>query len=62
MRVAVTGAGGRLGRALMGALADGQAARVRFISRLRGEVKFDSVDALVGQIERDVADTRRALS
>jgi riboflavin kinase / FMN adenylyltransferase len=40
----------------------GQAARVRFMSRLRGEVKFDSVDALVGQIERDVADTRRALS
>jgi len=40
----------------------GQSARVRFMSRLRGEVKFDSVDALVGQIERDVADTRRALS
>ena len=40
----------------------GQAARVRFMSRLRGEVKFDSVDALVDQIERDVADTRRALS
>jgi riboflavin kinase / FMN adenylyltransferase len=40
----------------------GQPARVRFMSRLRGEVKFDSVDALVGQIERDVADTRRALS
>ena len=35
---------------------------MRFVSRLRGEVKFDSVDALVGQIERDVADTRRALS
>jgi len=40
----------------------GQVARVRFMSRLRGEVKFDSVDALVGQMERDVADTRRALS
>jgi riboflavin kinase/FMN adenylyltransferase len=40
----------------------GQAARVRFMSRLRGEVKFDSVDALVDQIGRDVADTRRALS
>jgi riboflavin kinase/FMN adenylyltransferase len=40
----------------------GQAVRVRFMSRLRGEVKFDSVDALVDQIEQDVADTRRALS
>jgi riboflavin kinase / FMN adenylyltransferase len=40
----------------------GQAVRVRFMSRLRGEVKFDSVDALVDQIERDVAETRRALS
>jgi riboflavin kinase/FMN adenylyltransferase len=40
----------------------GHAARVRFMSRLRGEMKFDSVDALVDQIERDVADTRRALS
>jgi riboflavin kinase/FMN adenylyltransferase len=40
----------------------GQDVRVRFMSRLRGEVKFDSVDALVAQIGRDVADTRRALS
>ncbi len=40
----------------------GQAVRVRFMSRLRGEVKFESVDALVDQIGRDVAETRRALS
>jgi riboflavin kinase/FMN adenylyltransferase len=40
----------------------GQDVRVRFMSRLRGEVKFDSVDALVDQIGQDVADTRRALS
>jgi riboflavin kinase/FMN adenylyltransferase len=40
----------------------GQAVRVRFMSRLRGEVKFDSVDALVDQIARDVADARHALS
>jgi riboflavin kinase/FMN adenylyltransferase len=40
----------------------GQPVRVRFMSRLRGEVKFESVDALVDQIGRDVADTRRALS
>jgi len=40
----------------------GQEARVRFVHRLRGEVKFDSVDALVAQIERDVADTRAALA
>jgi riboflavin kinase/FMN adenylyltransferase len=40
----------------------GQAVKVRFVERLRGEVKFDSVEALVAQIERDVADTRRVLS
>jgi riboflavin kinase / FMN adenylyltransferase len=39
----------------------GQAVRVRFVDRLRGEVKFDSVEALVSQIERDVEDTRRIL-
>ena len=30
-----------------------------FLSRLRGELKFDSVDALVEQMARDVDDTRR---
>jgi riboflavin kinase/FMN adenylyltransferase len=40
----------------------GQAAKVRFVQRLRGEQKFDSVDALVAQIERDVDDARRVLS
>ncbi len=40
----------------------GRAVKVRFVERLRGEVKFDSVDELVAQIERDVEDTRRVLS
>ena len=38
----------------------GEPARVRFVARLRGEVKFDSVDALVEQIRRD-CDQARAL-
>jgi riboflavin kinase/FMN adenylyltransferase len=36
-------------------------ARVRFVRRLRGEVRFESVDALVTQIRQDVTDTRAAL-
>ena len=40
----------------------GQAVKVRFVQHLRGEQKFDSVDALVAQIERDVDATRRVLS
>jgi riboflavin kinase/FMN adenylyltransferase len=40
----------------------GQPARVRFVERLRGEERFDSVEALVKQIERDVAETRRMLA
>ena len=39
----------------------GEEARVRFVARLRGEVKFDSVDALVAQMARDVDATRTAL-
>jgi riboflavin kinase / FMN adenylyltransferase len=39
----------------------GEPAKVRFVARLRGEVKFDSVDALVEQMSRDVADARDAL-
>jgi riboflavin kinase / FMN adenylyltransferase len=36
-------------------------ARVRFVSWLRGEIKFASVDELVAQIDRDVVDARRVL-
>jgi riboflavin kinase/FMN adenylyltransferase len=39
----------------------GQAVKVRFVEHLRGELKFDSVDELVVQIERDVEDTRAVL-
>ena len=35
--------------------------RVEFHHRLRDELKFDSIDALTEQIERDVEDTRRIL-
>ena len=37
-------------------------ARVQFVSRLHDEVRFDSVDALVQQMEKDVEATREALS
>jgi riboflavin kinase/FMN adenylyltransferase len=40
----------------------GQDVSVRFVQLLRGEIKFDSVDALVAQIEQDVADTRAVMS
>jgi riboflavin kinase/FMN adenylyltransferase len=33
--------------------------RLEFLTRLRGERRFDSVDALVAQMDRDVAETRR---
>lgn len=39
----------------------GQYVKVRFVERLRGEVKFDSVDALVEQVARDVDRTREVL-
>ena len=35
--------------------------RLEFVRRLRDQVKFDSVDALLDQIDRDVADTRQIL-
>ena len=35
--------------------------RVELVGRLRGEARFDSVDALVAQIRRDIADARRVL-
>jgi riboflavin kinase / FMN adenylyltransferase len=39
----------------------GEEARVQFVARLRGEERFDSVEALVAQIARDVEATRQAL-
>ena len=39
----------------------GEAAQVRFVSKLRDEVRFDSVDALVEQMAKDVEATREAL-
>ncbi|HEY3844488.1 MAG TPA: bifunctional riboflavin kinase/FAD synthetase [Acidimicrobiales bacterium] len=40
----------------------GEAARVSFVRRLRDEQQFDSVDALIGQMQRDVTETERVLS
>jgi riboflavin kinase/FMN adenylyltransferase len=37
----------------------GRELRLSFLSRLRGEERFDSVDALVAQMARDVEETRR---
>jgi riboflavin kinase/FMN adenylyltransferase len=37
----------------------GDRARVRFLARIRGQARFDTVDDLVEQMRRDVADTRR---
>ena len=37
-------------------------ARVRFVHRLRDEVKFDSVDDLVVQMGRDCDDARKVLT
>ncbi len=39
----------------------GEVARVLFVARLRDELKFDSVDALVAQMAADVDETRRLL-
>jgi riboflavin kinase/FMN adenylyltransferase len=39
----------------------GQAAKVRFVDWIRGEERFDSVEGLVQQIERDVERTREVL-
>ncbi|MHB9090657.1 MAG: bifunctional riboflavin kinase/FAD synthetase [Chloroflexota bacterium] len=36
----------------------GQPLRVEFLRRLRPELQFDSIDALVAQMQRDVADAR----
>jgi riboflavin kinase/FMN adenylyltransferase len=40
----------------------GEAGRVSFVHRLRDEVQFDSVDALIAQMRRDVAETERVLA
>jgi riboflavin kinase/FMN adenylyltransferase len=39
----------------------GEQAKVRFVARLRGEVRFDSVDELIAQIGRDCDEARRIL-
>lgn len=39
-----------------------QVIEVQFVKRLREEMKFDSVDALIAQMKRDVAETRRVLA
>lgn len=39
----------------------GETARVTLTHRLRGEAKFDSVEALVAQMDADVGETRRVL-
>jgi riboflavin kinase/FMN adenylyltransferase len=38
-----------------------QEVKVRFVERLRGEERFDSAEALVEQMQRDVEDTRRLI-
>ena len=40
----------------------GEIARLRFVARLRGEQKFDGIDALRTQLDRDIAAARNALS
>ncbi|HWJ97756.1 MAG TPA: bifunctional riboflavin kinase/FAD synthetase [Acidimicrobiales bacterium] len=39
----------------------GEAVRVRFVERLRGEIKFDGIDPLVAQMAADVDQTRSLL-
>ena len=39
----------------------GDEVKVRFVARLRGEERFESVEALVAQMQRDVEATRRVL-
>jgi riboflavin kinase / FMN adenylyltransferase len=40
----------------------GELCRVSFVSRLRDDQKFDSVDALIAQMHRDAAEAERVLS
>lgn len=39
----------------------GEAVRVRFVERLRGEIKFDGIDPLIAQMAADVDQTRSLL-
>ena len=39
----------------------GEEGRVRFSTRLRGERRFEGVDALVAQLRLDIAECRRLL-
>jgi riboflavin kinase/FMN adenylyltransferase len=39
--------------------AAGETLRIAFLQRLRGEQRFDSVDELVAQMNRDVEETKR---
>jgi len=39
----------------------GQELKLEFITRLRDELKFDSVDSLLAQIHADIAKTREIL-
>src|SRR5918997_770766 len=57
----VTGRGLLVEAFLLGFEGDlyGRELRLAFLSRLRGELRFDSVEALIEQMERDVEDTRR---
>jgi riboflavin kinase/FMN adenylyltransferase len=57
----VTGRGLLVEAFLLGFEGDlyGRELRLAFLSRLRGELRFDSVEALVEQMERDVEETRR---
>jgi riboflavin kinase/FMN adenylyltransferase len=40
----------------------GEELRLAFLARLRGERRFDSVEALVEQMDRDVTETRRVVT
>jgi riboflavin kinase / FMN adenylyltransferase len=40
----------------------GEESRVSFVKRLRGDQKFESVDALIAQMRQDAADAERVLS
>ena len=57
----VTGRGLLVEAFLLGFEGDlyGRELRLDFLSRLRGELRFDSVEELVEQMQRDVEDTRR---
>jgi riboflavin kinase / FMN adenylyltransferase len=57
----VTGRGLLVEAFLLGFEGDlyGRELRLVFLSRLRGELRFDSVEDLIEQMERDVEDTRR---